>query len=82
MEPLHGFVFSGWLEDPEVVAGLNSRYSDIWLTMGKEILLLKINPDMPEGLTLTFVGRDGKAQPDWELSSLHLNWQCAIFWVE
>ena len=61
MEPLHGFVFSRWLEDPEVVAGLNSRNSNIWLTVGKEILVLEVNANMPEGLPLTFVGGDGKA---------------------
>ena len=82
MEPLHGFVFSRWLEDLEVVAGLNSRNSDIWLTMGKEILVLEVNANMPEGLPLTFVGCDSEAQPDRELSSLHLNWQCAIFWMK
>ena len=82
MEPLHGLVFSSWLEELEVVAGLNSGHSNIWLTMGKEILMFKVNANMPEGLTLTFVRCDSEAQPDRELSSLHLNRQCAIFWME
>ena len=82
MEPLHGLVFSSWLEEPEVVAGLYSRYRDIWLTVGEEILVLKVNANMPEGLPLTFIGCDSEAQPDRELPSLHLNWQCAIFWMK